>query len=150
MTRTFIEVPLFTKRWKEIGLGEEECPQKTREIIERRSCKESRLMNMSSLFDDILEGLQQAIDYERGEGDAKRTTYVIDPVKKYNRDEIKQVRVNAGMTQTVFANYLGVSVKTVEAWERGRTHPTGPAYRLMSILSDADTSNPSFIKVVDV
>ena len=105
---------------------------------------------MSSLFDDLREGLQQAIDYERGEGDAKRTTYVIDPVKKYNRDEIKQVRVNAGMTQTVFANYLGVSVKTVEAWERGRTHPTGPAYRLMSILSDADASNLSFIKVVDV
>lgn len=24
MTRTFIEVPLFTKRWKEIGLGEDE------------------------------------------------------------------------------------------------------------------------------
>jgi hypothetical protein len=24
MTRTFIEVPLFTKRWKEIGLGDEE------------------------------------------------------------------------------------------------------------------------------
>jgi len=24
MTRTFIELPLFSKRWKEIGLGEEE------------------------------------------------------------------------------------------------------------------------------
>lgn len=24
MTRTFIEVPLFTRRWKEIGLGDEE------------------------------------------------------------------------------------------------------------------------------
>ena len=24
MTRTFIEVPIFTKRWKEIGLGDEE------------------------------------------------------------------------------------------------------------------------------
>lgn len=24
MTRTFIEVPLFTRRWKEIGLGEDE------------------------------------------------------------------------------------------------------------------------------
>ncbi len=105
---------------------------------------------MSSLFDDLQEGLQQAIDYERGVGEAKKTTYIIDPVKKYNRDEIKQVRVNAGMTQTVFANYLGVSVKTVEAWERGRTHPTGPAYRLMSILSDASASNPSFIKVVDI
>ena len=24
MIRTFIEIPLFTKRWKEIGLGEDE------------------------------------------------------------------------------------------------------------------------------
>ena len=24
MTRTFIEVPIFTRRWKEIGLGDEE------------------------------------------------------------------------------------------------------------------------------
>ena len=24
MTRTFIEVPLFSRRWREIGLGEEE------------------------------------------------------------------------------------------------------------------------------
>lgn len=27
MTRTFIEVPLFTKRWNEIGLGETELTQ---------------------------------------------------------------------------------------------------------------------------
>ena len=39
------------------------------------------------------------------------------------------------MTQQVFASFLDVSVKTVEAWETGRTHPTGPAYRLMYLLS---------------
>ena len=104
---------------------------------------------MSSLFDDLREGLQQAIDYEKGIGEAKKTTYVIDPVRKYNKDEIRQVRVNAGMTQAVFANYLGVSVKTVEAWERGRTHPTGPAYRLMSILSEPGDSIPSFFRTKD-
>lgn len=27
MTRTFIEVPLFSKRWKEIGLGDDELTQ---------------------------------------------------------------------------------------------------------------------------
>ena len=102
---------------------------------------------MSALFDDLREGLQQAIDYEKGVGTAKKVTYTIAPVKKYNREEIKKVRTNAGMTQSVFATYMGVSVKTVEAWECGRTHPTGPAYRLMSILSDEDHSKISFIKI---
>ena len=90
---------------------------------------------MSALFDDLKEGLQEAIDYERGKGSAKRTTYVIDPVKKYSNVDIKKIRNRAGMTQAVFADYLGVSPKTIEAWELGRTHPTGPANRLLDILA---------------
>ncbi len=90
---------------------------------------------MSALFEDLKEGLQEAIDYERGKGSAKRTTYVIDPVKKYSNVDIKRIRNRAGMTQAVFADYLGVSPKTVEAWELGRTHPTGPANRLIDILA---------------
>lgn len=90
---------------------------------------------MSALFEDLKEGLQEAIDYERGKGSAKRTTYVIDPVKKYSNVDIKKIRNRAGMTQAVFADYLGVSPKTVEAWELGRTHPTGPANRLLDILA---------------
>ncbi|MBQ4481818.1 MAG: helix-turn-helix domain-containing protein [Lachnospiraceae bacterium] len=89
---------------------------------------------MKSLFDDLCTGLQQAIDYERGTGKAKTRTLMIAPVKKYSNDEIKAIRNRAGMTQTVFANYMGVSKKTVEAWELGRTHLTGPAYRLLDIL----------------
>lgn len=90
---------------------------------------------MSALFEDLKEGLQEAIDYEGGKGTAKRTTYVIDPVKKYSNVDIKRIRNRAGMTQAVFADYLGVSPKTVEAWELGRTHPTGPANRLLDILA---------------
>ncbi len=90
---------------------------------------------MSALFEDLKEGLQEAIDYERGKGTAKRTTYVIDPVKRYSNVDIKRIRNRAGMTQAVFADYLGVSPKTVEAWELGRTHPTGPANRLLDILA---------------
>ena len=90
---------------------------------------------MSALFDDLKDGLQEAIDYERGKGSAKRTTYVIDPVKKYSNVDIKRIRNRAGMTQAVFADYFGVSPKTIEAWELGRTHPTGPANRLLDILA---------------
>lgn len=33
-----------------------------------------------------------------------------------------------------FAGYMGVSDKTVEAWEAGTNHPSGSASRLLSML----------------
>lgn len=33
---------------------------------------------------------------------------------------------------------MGVSIKTIEAWEGGRTHPTGPVFRLLDILSSRE------------
>ncbi len=101
---------------------------------------------MKSLFEDLQEGLQEAIDYEKGSLKAKSTTYVIEPVRKFSNDEIKKIRKDAGMTLSVFANYLGVSQKTVEAWEVGRTHPTGPAYRLLALLADGQIDKLSFVK----
>ena len=75
-------------------------------------------------------------------------TYIISPIKEFNPEQIRQIRNNAGMTQTVFANYMGVSKKTVEAWECGRTHPTGPAFRLLDILNEGKEKNLSFVEVV--
>ncbi len=103
---------------------------------------------MISLFEDLKEGLQEAIDFEKGNGEAKTTTYIIEPVRSYSNVEIKAVRNKAGMTQAVFANYLGVSKKTVEAWELGRTHPTGPANRLIEMLDSGNTENLAFISRV--
>ena len=102
---------------------------------------------MSTLFDDLQEGLLQAIDYEKGKGPARTVTYKIDPVVELNKDQIREIRKHAQMTQSVFADYLGVSVKTVEAWERGRTHPTGPSYRLMSFLAQNQIQSLPFISV---
>lgn len=103
---------------------------------------------MNSLFEDLRTGLQEAIDFEKGTGEGKKITYIINPVKKYNCDEIREIRNEAGMTQTVFAKYMGVSKKTVEAWECGRTHPTGPAFRLLDILNSNKTSSLAFVKSI--
>ena len=102
---------------------------------------------MSTLFEDLRDGLQEAIDFEKGKGSAKATRIMISPVKKFSNDEIRSIRNRSGMTQAVFANYMGVSKKTVEAWEVGRTHPTGPAYRLLDILDQGKESDLSFVTV---
>lgn len=102
---------------------------------------------MSSLFDDLKQGLEEAIDFERGNGKARVKTYMIMPIKKYSNKEIREIRIKAGMTQSVFASYMGVSKKTVEAWECGRTHPTGPVYRLLDILATEDLEETDFVVV---
>ena len=102
---------------------------------------------MSNLFNDLQEGLLQAVDYANGKGPARTITYKINPVVELNKDQIREIRIQAHMTQSVFANYLGVSVKTVEAWERGRIHPTGPAYRLMSFLAQNQIQSLPFISI---
>ena len=91
---------------------------------------------MSALFDDLCQGLQEAIEFEKGNANAKVTRYTISPVKKLSNIEFREIRMQAGMTQKTLADYMGGSKKTVEAWERGRSCPTGPAFRLLDIIAN--------------
>ena len=38
------------------------------------------------------------------------------------------------MSQKIFASYLGVSEKTVEAWEAGINTPSGTASRILNMM----------------
>lgn len=44
---------------------------------------------MSLIFNDLKEGLEEAIAYEKGTGEASVGTYTVLPVKKYNGEEIR-------------------------------------------------------------
>ena len=86
-----------------------------------------------SLFDDIKTGIGQANEYENGNLKAKTTILSVEPVEHFEPEEIRAIRIKTGLTQVMFAKYMGVSVKTVEAWESGRNHPEGAACRLLSM-----------------
>ena len=92
------------------------------------------------IFDDIKLGLEQAIEYEKGNLKARKTTMSIMPLEVFTAAEIKTIRTNTGLSQELFAKYMGVSIKTVEAWEAGRNQPDGAARRLLAITRE----NPSF------
>lgn len=101
---------------------------------------------MSKYFDDLMTGLNEAIAIERGELTGRRTVYEIQPVKKYDNAQIKRIRNSVGMTQVLFASYMGVSCKTVEAWEKGVNHPTGSACRLISMLENKTFESLPFVR----
>lgn len=103
----------------------------------------------TTLFEDLMQGLNEALAYERGEGKAKVTTYTIEPVKGFDKTEIRDIRMRHHMSQSMFASFMGVSKKTVEAWECGRNHPTGSACRLLDLLDkDYDVILPFVTKSV--
>ena len=90
---------------------------------------------MENVFESIIKGLTEAVDdAENREKTLKRRVVTIIPVKKYKAEEILKIRKSTGMSQRLFAGYLGVSVKTVEAWESGINHPSGTASRILNMI----------------
>jgi putative transcriptional regulator len=91
---------------------------------------------MSKYFESIKQGLVDAIEYESGNRpNTKVDKLTISPVYIHDKYEIKQIRNKLKMTQKLFAAALGVSVKTVEAWEAGTNPPTNIANRMLELLS---------------
>ena len=90
---------------------------------------------MKSVYDSIMTGLSEALeDAKSEEKELKRNTISIMPVKKYDAKEVQNIRKNTGLSQRLFAGYMGVSTKTVEAWEAGTNKPSGTASRILSML----------------
>lgn len=48
---------------------------------------------------------------------------------------VKAERESLDMTQKAFANVLGVSKRTVEAWETGRSTPSPTAKNLINLIA---------------
>ena len=94
---------------------------------------------MSGLFESIKQGLSEAVEFERGNLPGVRFDKItISPVHKHSGSEVKAIRLKLNMTQKLFAATLGVSSKTVEAWESGINPPSGSANRMLELLSRDD------------
>lgn len=53
----------------------------------------------------------------------------------WNAENIRQLRVNAQITQAQLAVWLGVTVKQVKHLENRRRNPSGPVERLLDIYT---------------
>ena len=99
------------------------------------------------VYEGIMQGLNEAIAYNEGKIKARTKTMTIEPVPDFKASEIKSIRNELGMTQVLFAGFMGVSAKTVEAWEAGRNMPNGPARRILAMLK-VDPTLPQKMNIV--
>ena len=85
----------------------------------------------ADFFNGIRKGLEEALAYEKGKASAQ----TIARKRSLPDVDVKAERESLDMTQKAFANVLGVSKRTVEAWETGRSTPSPTAKNLIYLIS---------------
>jgi putative transcriptional regulator len=81
--------------------------------------------DMEAFKADLLEAVR-----DMKAGRAARTTQV-------KLSDAADARLHAGLSQSQFAALLGVSVRTLQNWEQGRTQPSGAAKTLIRVAQAA-------------
>lgn len=94
-----------------------------------------------SIGERIIEGLEQALQYERGELSRVRAVRIpltarvasARPAPSYTGARIARLRRRLKLSQALFARALNVSADTVRSWEQEKRVPDGAALRLLQV-----------------
>ncbi len=78
----------------------------------------------------IIEGLEEAIAWSRGESSRVRVTLV-----KVAEIDVRKVRRQMGLSQTQFATKFGFPPATLRNWEQGRAAPDAPTRVLLAVIA---------------
>lgn len=87
--------------------------------------------------ESLKESLNECISHAKGE--KRLRTFIrsnIPALPHIQGEEIKIIRESIDCSQSMFADILGVSKKTVEYWESGKNIPNGSAQRLLALLKN--------------
>ncbi len=85
------------------------------------------------LFDDLLDASRVLREQRR-----ERVNLIRDVLKGGRRTEpvidVRSIRALTGLSQSRFAELLGIEAATLRNWEQGRRTPTGPARALLRAI----------------
>ena len=82
----------------------------------------------AKMFEELLGSVREGGAILRGEKAASRRFAV-------QAAGVRAIREGTSLSQSEFAELIGVSVKTLQNWEQDRRRPTGPAAALLRIIA---------------
>lgn len=97
----------------------------------------------SETFSELVDSMNEALEHAQGKRSLRTTTLPQAPAP-FSSQAVKRARARLRASQAVFAGYLNVSSKLVQAWEAGRRRPDGPALVLLHIAA----SQPGVIETI--
>lgn len=86
----------------------------------------------AEVFGELLESAREALEHARGKMNL-RTTVLPPSPRPMRGGEVRKLRDQLKASQAVFAHYLNVSTKLVQAWEAERRRPDGAALKLLRL-----------------
>ncbi len=91
----------------------------------------------------IIEGLEEALAWSKGEDVPVRVTHVQVP-----EVDVSKVRRRMGLSQTQFAIKFGFPPATLRNWEQGRVRPDTPTRVLLAVIAKHPESVEDVLKDV--
>lgn len=82
---------------------------------------------MSEVGESIIKGMEEALAFAKGEN----TDSVVHIPEEIN---VRRIRKKLNMSQSVFADYFGVNLRTLQDWEQGRRVPTGASKNFLFVI----------------
>ena len=98
-------------------------------------------------FSRLNKSLEQAVAYKNGDTSRVRVSVRELTIPEYKASDITRLRSALRLSQRGFAFALGVSARTVEAWEAGRNTPCGSSRHLLYLFEQDHTLVNRFISV---
>ena len=89
----------------------------------------------SALADEMIDGVQKLLDdMQAGKGITVREVSINLAVPELAPEEIRSIRESLGLSQVLFAEFLGASASSVRGWERGAKHPSAMGRRFLDAI----------------
>jgi putative transcriptional regulator len=104
-------------------------------------------MSEMSFGEKLIQSARQAEAHSAGRKKLRSDIIEILPITIYKPQQIKDIRARLGLTQGLMGGIVGVSPKTVEAWEIGNRRPSSSAMR---VLAELDTNPKYFEKIARI
>jgi putative transcriptional regulator len=104
-------------------------------------------MNELSFGEKLIRSARQAEAHSAGKIKLRANVMEILPIPDYKPLEIKGIRARLGLTRGLMGGIVGVSTKTIEAWEIGCRRPSSSAMR---VLAELDTNPKYFEKIARI
>ena len=75
----------------------------------------------------MISSAKEALAFAEGE-DNGCVVYIPEEI------DVARIRKKMGMSQRQFAAHFGVSARTIQEWEQGRSVPSGPSRALLVVI----------------